>query len=39
MDAKQAVIVLQGNVQLNAKPNTTYSWYGPVSMDRELRKH
>ena len=37
MDAKQAVIVLQGNVQLNAKPNTTYSWFGPVSMDRELK--
>ena len=37
MDAKQAVIVLQGNVQLNAKPNTTYSWFGPVFMDRELK--
>lgn len=37
MDAKQAVIVLQGNVQLNAKPNNTYSWFGPVSMDRELK--
>ena len=37
MDAKRTVIVLQGNVQLNAVPNTTYSWYGPVSMDRELK--
>ena len=37
MDAEQSVIVLQGNVQLNTKPNATYSWYGPVSMDRELK--